>query len=268
MQITLRSCLVVIFVALLATPAMAREGIDWTSTSPASGQVVGHEVRVEEAGTHHLLTIAAPDIRGSSYSVDGSVRFENVGGAGYLEMWSFFADGSSYYSRTLADQGPMAALSGSSRGRSFELLFELNGSPPPERIEINVVLPEGGTVWVGPLGLTGFGASTDWWTDRQSGMIGAIGGTLAGLFGAIVGILAGRRRRRRLVQAIMVGGVGLGALLIIVALVAVLANQPAHVWYPIGLLGLILAGVNGLLIPRVRRSYAEVELQRMRALDA
>ena len=36
----------------------------------------------------------------------------------------------------------MAALTGDSDGRAFELPFYLNGAAGPERIEINLVLPE------------------------------------------------------------------------------------------------------------------------------
>jgi hypothetical protein len=258
----------VLVVAVLAVPALAAGDIDWALTPPASGEVVGDEVRVEGPGTHHLLTIVAPDISGDSYAIAGSVRFENVGGTGYLEMWSHFADGGAYFSRTLDTQGPRAALSGDSEGRPFELPFLLNGAAGPERLEINLVLPAGGTVWIGPLDLADFGPSTAWWSERYAAAIGATGGTLAGLAGALIGILGGRRKSRRVVEALLFGGLAIGLVLIVVGLVALSGGQPRHVWYPVGLLGTILAAVDGLLIPTMRRAYAAAELQRMRALDA
>jgi hypothetical protein len=269
MRMIVLSCLAALVVLVPAAPALAAsDGVDWTITTPASGQVIGDEVRVDGEGTHHLIRIAPPDIRGDTYAINGSVRFENVGDAAYLEMWSYFADGGAYYSRTLDGQGPMAVLSGDSDGRAFELPFALNGSEAPTAVEVNVVLPQGGTVWVGPLDLVGFGASTPWWTERQAALIGSIGGILAGLSGALLGVLAGRRKARRFVGGLMFGGASIGATLVVAAVVAAVASQPRHVWYPIGLLGVILAGVYGLLIPTVHRSYAAAELQRMRAMDA
>jgi hypothetical protein len=253
---------------LQAAPAFAADGIDWTDTAPGSGQVVGDEVRIDGSGTHHLVTITDPRIEGDSYSVVGSVRFESIVGLGYLEMWSYFADGGAYYSRTLGGDGATAALSGDSAGRPFELPFLLNGSEGPERVEINLVLPEGGTVWIGPLDLIGFGPDGEWWNESQSGLIGATGGIVAGLSGAAIGIFAGRFRNRRLVEGILIGGAVVGGLLLVAATVAMVIGQPRHVWYPVGLIGIILAAVDGLLIPMMRRNYAAAELQRIRAFDA
>jgi hypothetical protein len=255
-------------VVLSATPALAADHIDWTATPPGSGKVVGNEVHIDGSGTHQLISIADPDVRGDSYTIAGSVRFENVAGVGFLEMWSYFADGRAYYSRTLDVEGPMETLTGDSAGRPFELPFRLNGSDGPERIEVNLVLPEDGTVWIGPLDLIGFGPATDWWTETQSAAIGATGGILAGLSGMVLGILGGRRKGRRLVQGILIGGATVGVLLLIVATVAVVSGQPRHVWYPLGLIGTILTIVDGLLIPTMRRNYQAAELHRIRAFDA
>jgi hypothetical protein len=248
--------------------ALAADGIDWTTTTPASGEVEGSEVRVDGAGTHRLVTIIAPDISGDSYAVTGSVRFEGVTGAGYLEMWSHFADGGAYFSRTLGSEGPTASLTGDSAGRPFELPFFLDGADGPDRIEINVILPQTGTVWVGPLDLVGFGATNEWWTPDQARLIGVVGGILAGLLGAVLGILGGRRRYRRFVEATLIGGAAVGAVLIVFGVVAAMGGQPHHVWFPVLLIGEILAVVNGLLVPVVRGRYETAELHRIRALDA
>jgi hypothetical protein len=246
----------------------AADTIDWTVSPPASGEIDGDEVRIDERGVHQLITIIDPAIEGDSYMMAGTVRFEGVTELGYLEMWSYFGDGGAYYSRTLADEGPMAALSGESGARRFELPFALNGSPPPERIEVNLVLPASGTVWIGPMELVGFGDEDAWWSETQSGLIGAAGGILAGLMGASLGILGARRSRRRLTLNILVGGIIVGGLLAALCFVALVIGQPRHVWYPLGLIGLILVVVDGLLLPRIRAATAAEELQRIRALDA
>ena len=194
MRRVLLSCLMVVVVAWPAAAASAAEEIDWTVTVPSSGTVIGDEVRIEGPGTHRLLTIVDPGIEGDDYLIEGTVRYEGVEPAGYLEMWSFFADGGAYFSRTLAEDGPSAALVGASPRRTFEVPFVLNGSAGPERIEFGVVLPDAGTVWVGPLTLGQVASSTAWWSERRAAQIGATLGVLAGLSGAVIGMLGGRRR--------------------------------------------------------------------------
>lgn len=123
-------------------------------------------------------------------------------------------------------------------------------------------------MWIGPVELAGFGPSTDWWNQHQSGVIGATGGILAGLSGAALGILGGRRKNWRVLEAVLIGGAAIGVVLIVVAVVAFSGGQPRHVWYPVGLLGTILALIDGLLIPIMRRNYIAAELHRISALDA
>jgi hypothetical protein len=136
-------------------------------TPPLTGEVVGDEVHIEGPWHHRLLTVDDPGIDRDVYVVRGTIRFENVVGTGYLEMWSYFPDGGAFFSRTLTESGPMAALSGDSSEREFELPFLLNGASVPERVEINVVLPDRGDVWIGSLVLEGFGGSSHWWSVRQ-----------------------------------------------------------------------------------------------------
>ncbi len=73
---------------------------------------------------------------------------EDVGDAGFLEIWNHLDDGGSYFSRTLAeDSGPLQRLEGPSGWRSFALPFSTTpGGPSPTRLELNVVLPAGGVV--------------------------------------------------------------------------------------------------------------------------
>ena len=267
MRTALLSALLLLALALPATAAQADE-IDWTGNPPMSGDVVGDELVVSGQGAHPLITIIDPAITGDSYAVTGSIRYEGVSEPGYLEMWSHFSDGGAYFSRTLADEGAMAALRDSSTDRAFELPFFLNGSPPPERIEVNLVLPSGGTVWIGPARLVGFGDSGAWWTETQAGLIGAAGGILAGLAGTVVGVLGAKRSRRHLTRGILIGGIVVGGVLTAVTLAAIVSGQPRHVWYPLGLLGVILLVVDGLLLPRIRAVTEQEELQRISALDA
>lgn len=109
-----------------------------------------------------LLTIEKPPISATNYAVSGEVRFENVQGKGYMEMWSNFQEGR-YFSRTLGDpgSGPMSQLAGTSGWREFTLPFDRSGTTnAPTRIEVNLFLPGRGVVYVGPLKLIEVGQDT------------------------------------------------------------------------------------------------------------
>src|SRR5262249_16320224 len=73
--------------------------------------------------TMTVLTIDRPAVKGPRYSLTGQIKYENVEGAGYLELWNYFPNGGQFFSRTLADQGPMMKLTGASEWRPFLLPF-------------------------------------------------------------------------------------------------------------------------------------------------
>ena len=223
-------------------------------------------------GSFPLVAIAAPDLGRDGYEVRGDVRYSNVTGTGYFEMWSIFPDGGRYFSRTLATTGSMAALTGTSDWRPFELPFFLQGGVPPTRLEINVVLPGAGSVDVGRLEIARLAAGEvgrrgAWLSDQSVGAVGAIVGTSIGLLGAAIGILAGRGRGRRYVLPAMVVAIGIGLGAIALAVIAFLVGQPPAVVGLLALTGLVSVLAFGNTLPRVRRTYAEAELRRMRAMD-
>jgi len=268
-----------LLLAVASAPAAAADEpvktIDWTVTAPASGTVVDGAVRITvdaSGGSFPLVAIAAPDLGRDGYEVRGDVRYSNVTGTGYLEMWSIFPDGGRYFSRTLATTGSMAALTGTSDWRPFELPFFLQGGVPPTRLEINVVLPGAGSVDVGRLEIARLAAGEvgrrgAWLSDQSVGAVGAIVGTSIGLLGAAIGILAGRGRGRRYVLPAMVVAIGIGLGAIALAVIAFLVGQPPAVVGLLALTGLVSVLAFGNTLPRVRRTYAEAELRRMRAMD-
>ena len=268
----LASAAVVVWMA--TTPALAKEitvEVDWERTTPLSGEIVDGEVRVVSppaGGRFPLAVIEDPPVGGTGYALKGEVRYEGVEGTGFLEMWSVFPDGSRYFSRTLAPQGPMGAITGDSDGRAFELPFYLQGGAPPSSLEIGVVLPGAGTVWVGPMQLVPLDGEAGWWSDRTGGLVGGIGGGLIGVFGAVVGALVSRRKAQRFVLASMRVLVGLGVVILVVGAIAVTTSQPYAVYFPALLGGVILVGVFGPGYRTARRSYEDAELRRVRALDS
>ena len=149
-------------------------------------------------GSVRVLEIDKPGITQSSWAIEGKVRYANVVDNGYIEMWSHFPDGSSYFSRTLDTSGPLGVLHGKSEWREFRLPFFSQAGKVPSKLEVNLVLPSGGTVWLGPAKLKEVIARpapaaeaikratrgvviAPWWNSAQGGRIVGILGTVLGL---------------------------------------------------------------------------------------
>ena len=264
---------------LVAARVAAAQGltIDWSRTAVTGGRaLVGEgpdgataiELRAGGPGgtSIHVVTIDHPPVTSGAYAVSGQLRYDGVEGQGYLEMWSVFPDGQRFFTRTLATAGTLAALHGESGWRRFELPFDPSGAQTPSRLEINLVLPARGTVWLGPLRLDR--AATGWWSERAGLQFGVILGSSLGLVGALIGVLAGRGKARRAVLGLLLGMIVVGSALVALGAAAVLSAQPRHVWYP----ALTLGGLSAMLAFVLRRPmklrYAADELRRIQAMDA
>ena len=104
--------------------------------------------------TYVLGVFEGPKIGGSQYVVTGRMKYEKVAKQGYLEMWNVFPDGKQYFTRTLADEGPMARIMGNSSWRDLALPFDASGSSDrPARLVVQLVLTSNGAVDIGPLDL-------------------------------------------------------------------------------------------------------------------
>jgi hypothetical protein len=148
------------FVVAAPLAAQAQTVIDWTSNEPLTGTVVDGElfVDVSAQGVYPLLVIEGPNVQPPRFQVDGTVRHEDVDGIAYFEMWTVLADGSRYFTRTLAESGPLESMTGTSEERPFSLPFELGeGGPVPVRLEINLATEGSGRFWVGPLSIASSG---------------------------------------------------------------------------------------------------------------
>ncbi|MGZ4960948.1 MAG: hypothetical protein ACXWIU_15150 [Limisphaerales bacterium] len=227
-----------------------------------------------------LLTITNPPITKKLYAITGQIKYENVSGDGYLEMWNYFPPEKAgmaerkFFSRTLAQYGEMKKIHGTSDWRDFILPFNSEGATgAPTRLEVNIVLPGKGNVYVGPLKLVVYEPSQlsaivrGGWNDNIWIWIGIIGAPLVGCFGALLGWLAKTGRARTFVifglRAIAVVGV----LLIIAGFLALISRQPTAVWVPMLLFGLLLTSVF-FQLPTIQRRYEELELRRMNSIDA
>ena len=104
-----------------------------------------------------LVTLKDPNIKEKAYLLRGKVRIEGVTGNGFLEMWNHFPEPKpgAYFTRTMAESGPMGKLHGTAPWREFTLPFMIDDKsiPAPNKLQVNVFLPEKGTVWLSELTL-------------------------------------------------------------------------------------------------------------------
>jgi hypothetical protein len=253
--------------ALLAAAAAQADGPALRVEPSGAITALPFEVRGGASATSQpLFVVDHPPVAASSYQITGSVEYQDVAGTGYLEMWSVFADGSRYFSRTLAPTGPMAALSGRSGARPFALPFYLGeGTARPERLEVNVVLPAAGRVMVSGLRFASpveSKAPGAWWSPEQGGVFGAVAGTLVGLMGAAIGTLCSLGIARTAVEALLRALAVAGAASLACAAIAFASGQPYEVWYPLALLGAVATPL-ALAMPRVvRRRYDQADARR------
>lgn len=106
------------------------------------------EVTATDESVIPLIIDTQPNVGAHSYALFGEVKYEQVRGTGFLETWTTVG-GNKFFSRSLAEEGPMAKLTGSGAWREFMLPMNLMGaSAPVQQIEMNVVLPNGGKVWL------------------------------------------------------------------------------------------------------------------------
>jgi hypothetical protein len=264
--------------------------ISWSALK-AEGRLTGGEVVPAGSGTTFeslrvtnpdgaprtipLFAIDGPGVKAPRYLFRGEVRGEGIEGQGYLEMWSFFAGGGRYFSRTLAQAGPMASLSGTFGFRPFILPFAAEPGMSLEKLAVNVALPGRGTVTLANLILVELEAGDEfftkagaWLMPRQISLFGGIGGSILGLLGALVGILASRGQARALVLALLKGMFVFGAAALLAAALGWWRAQPPELLSTLLLLGVLCTVLPASLLGKVRRQYEEKEFRRMRALDA
>jgi hypothetical protein len=261
------------------TTLQAEGRISGGTVEPPGGDERVARLKVEnhegQQVTVTVLTLTQPPITRARYAITGSVRYEGVQGTAFLEMWSVFPDGGRYFSRTLADVGPLKGLQGSSEWRPFVLpFFNREGAPPPTTLIVNVALPGPGTVHLRPLRLVQYGPGEDplamhgqWWGERTGGLVGGLLGGALGCLGAVIGWLSSTGRARSFVLVMMKILIGLGVAALLAGALAFFQGQPYAVYYPLLLLGILASVICGGLLRPIRHRYEAVELRRIRAAD-
>ncbi len=111
---------------------------------------------------------------------------------------------------------------------------------------------------------------TEWWTNQDAALIGAIGGSFIGVFfggigGGIGGPLAAKGIGKPFVLGLYIVGIALGAVLSAGAIAALIDGQPYHVWYPLSLGGVLLLFVMTPLFFVLRLRYRQHEERKLAA---
>ncbi len=112
-------------------------------------------------------------------------------------------------------------------------------------------------------------SSTDyWWSVQTDTLIALIGGPASGCLGALLGVLAGKGKARRLVLGTWRCCIAAGVLCLIAALVAFKIGQPDYVRGTLLIYGIIYTTIFSTIWPLAMRRYQELEIRRMASMDA
>jgi len=242
-------------------------------------------VKVPKEGTTRiqLLKIEQPGIRQRQYRLDGLIRYENIPEPGFLEMWSHFEEQGSYFTRTLGEFGSMGKIQGSSDWRRVKLPFRITEKsfPAPEKLEVNLVLPEGGQVQFanfelieGSMGVfEGWPKASHGFSWKSPGVPGAVVGIFGAFFGVLGGFYGWSRESGRgwiIMKHFPLICYECGAFSLCLAGYAIATGRTWEMTYSFGLGGILLISVvrgNEWYYRRLRGSAADAEVRKMRALD-
>lgn len=109
---------------------------------------------------HLLVVLPQPGITSPVYALKGMLSYEGVEGAAFLQMNNDFGEEGVYFTKSLADSGPLAKISGSSGWRPFILPFHANKGRQasgeflaPGEVTLSLHLPGAGSVSIRDVGL-------------------------------------------------------------------------------------------------------------------
>ena len=133
--------------------------VEWAKMADEPGHF---ELKVTYSGsapyTMQLLNLSetlVSRIHTRHYAYVGEVSYENAPAGSYLEMWSYFGspfprnypEAGAYFTRALADSGPMGKLEGTHGWREFWLPFDSTGATSAlKNLVLNLHLSGPGTV--------------------------------------------------------------------------------------------------------------------------
>lgn len=111
----------------------------------------------------------------------------------------------------------------------------------------------------------------EWFNLNTAIYCGAGGGAFIGILGGLLGTLTSVWAPKGLHKTLLIGAFNglrfVGAVLLVLGVVALAEKQPYHVYYPLLLLGLILVVVMSGVLPGVKRQYEAAEQRKLQAED-
>jgi hypothetical protein len=227
-----------------------------------------------------LLTITNSSLIRKANTIEWEMKYENVHGllnVSYFrvpQLGAFFTWFEKFPPQVIGGDGYTDRqgfyLNGKENWNKNDILIRrasYDGQTLPDELRVKLFLPIG-TIYLRPIKLLGTAESLKWWSPQQIGLIGGIGGSVIGCFGALLGLLASKGKARTFVLTTMKIFIVLGILLTIAGFVAVVSSQPYAVWYALLLPGVILTLVFSLTLPSIQRRYDELEIRRMTSVDA
>jgi len=259
---------------------------DLRGNAPLAGEMADADTLTVTAAPDRqfqpLIEIADPGITAAVYAMKGVMRYENVEGDGYLQLDSHFGAKGTFFSKSLAPAGPLGKISGSSDWRPFVLPFYANSGDQadgesllPEKLSLALYLPGSGTVSIRGVGLYQYATGEDplqsaghWISARNATWLGAVGGSLVGLWGALIGVISARGKARRFALGSATALLLIGIASIGMGVAALASGQPYAVYYPFLLIGMVLVIVMAVLRRTLPKRYEQLELMKMQAMDA
>lgn len=271
--------LLVVLMLFAALPGAAKELVTTLPVGDAGG--VLRIDAVPGMPTHLVAELQDPGITSPVWAIKGLLRHDAVEGEAYLQLDNHFGDRGTFFTRSLAPSGPLGKLSGTADWRPFTLPFYANRgdqagteAPLPEALTLNLYLPGAGTVYLQDLALYQYAADEDPLAarpgpgSRTAALIGAIGGSLVGVWGGLIGLLASRGKGRGFAIASANLLIVAGVLILAAGVIALVRSQPYAAWYPLVLFGVIVVVVVGNIRRILPRRYAAQELKKMQSMDA
>ncbi|MEM9017626.1 MAG: hypothetical protein AAGC68_11485 [Verrucomicrobiota bacterium] len=266
------SLILLVLIFFSGAPAPAEEEIDpfetmgWVkleslppieTISREDGSAIPIEVhRLED------LSLSEPN-----HLVAGEIRYRDVKGDGFLEMWTVYSANERYFSRTLGLQGPMAKLNGTSEWRLVMLPFQGSLEKTPRSLELNLVLPGGGKVEFRNFALYE-APSPDggaWFPPNKVGTVVTPFLAGSGLLVGISALLGSLGRSRRLVFGLIYLALAIGLVALVTGLVAFAMGQPTFISISALLSGGLVALLATVASFFLRRAYTTRELRAIAA---
>jgi hypothetical protein len=266
---------------LLSLPTQAEELVKAVSLAEEPLTITA----VPNEHAHLLIELPEPGVSSPVYALKGMLHYEDVRGDAFLQLDNHFGAKGTFITKSLAPTGPLRKITGSSDWRPFVLPFYANSGDQadgklllPEKLTLSLYLPGSGTVSVAEVGLYQYANGEDplqmymqagqWFSNRTAGLIGAIGGTLLGLWGALIGIVSSRGKARGFAVGSANALLIIGLASLVAGIVALGIAQPYAVYYPLLLLGVIIVAVMAMLRRNLSARYEQLELKRMQSMDA